>query len=373
MTRLFPFNPSSAQALPALVTMQIGPHAVRFTTAGYNVIIETGSAGVLYQPWPGADVSGLQYPTDGTAANADIVMQAIPGSLIRPGMGARGLLDNWPITIELFDPGNLAAGTFIALAGTIGSVIENSHAMLTIAANGQLRLAAERSINEKYSLTGRETLGDDRCKIPTCCAQAISSYDIQRSRLYVPKLFNDGTSGLIRVIDCYGRVRTGTAGTVEDYANVIYECTTQGTTASTTPTYPTTPGDTVTDGSAVFTCRNGFTRYARGHAIDAYNIQLDAQPDSRASDATWYAFGNLFIRSGEYSGYPAMQISEWDPTNHIATLFLPVLADDVPANTQFEIVSGCDRTATMCDVRYDNIRNGRMEFLVPPPEALMGL
>lgn len=372
MTRLFPFDPSVAQALPALVTMQIGPNTVRLTTAGFNVIVENGSSGFLYEPWPGADLTGIQFPTDGNPANADLVLQAVPDSLITPGMGVSGLLDGWPITIELFDPGDLASGTFIVLSGTIGAVDETTNGLLTIAANGQLRLASERAINEKYSLTGRESLGDDRCKVPICCGQDISFYDIQRNREYVTKNFNDGTSGLLLVIDCYGRVRTGTAGTVEDYANVYYECTTSGTTDSVAPTYTTTPGDTITDGTAVFTCRNAWIRYCRGHALDSYNIKFDVTPpgDSRDTDITWYALGKLFVRSGNYSGYPAMQISEWDPTNNVATLYSPIIADSIPANTQFEIVPGCDKTYTMCFNRFDNIRYIRAEFLVPPPVSV---
>jgi hypothetical protein len=38
--------------------------------------------------------------------------------------------------------------------------------------------------------------------------------------------------------------------------NYVYELTTAGTTDSTEPTFPTNPGDTVTDNTAVWTCRD---------------------------------------------------------------------------------------------------------------------
>src|SRR3954467_8178830 len=119
MTRLFPFDTTVAQALPALITIDQGGVLLRVTTWGHNVTITTDSVDYLYAPWPGSDVTGLQYPSDGTPANADVVLMAMPNTAIQPGDGVRGMLDNWPITVELFDPGDLTAGTFVALAGTI--------------------------------------------------------------------------------------------------------------------------------------------------------------------------------------------------------------------------------------------------------------
>jgi hypothetical protein len=373
MVRQFPFDPTVAVALPALVTILQGDITIRFTTWGHTVIVEDGSTGVLYEPWPGSDITGIQVPSDGTPLNADVVLMAQLGSPIQPGDATRGMLDNWPISIELFDPGNLAAGTFLIMTGTIGSVEEDSLNKVTIAANGQLRLAAERAMNEKYSLTGRESLGDDRCKIPICLGQQIDFYDIARSSDYVPKTFNDGTTGLIKVTDCYGRVRTGVSGNVEDYANVYYECTTQGTTASVAPTYNPALGATTTDGSAVFTAKNSWGRYARGFAADPFNIVFTSLPDTRASDDTWYKLGGLFIRSGAYNAFPVMVINTWDHATLTVTLFLPIQPDLVPANTQFEIYPGCDLTYQMCQSRFANIANIRAEYLVPPPEAITGL
>ena len=88
------------------------------------------------------------------------------------------------------------------------------------------------------------------------------------------------------VSDVYGRARTGVGDEVEDYANLYYEATNEATTdATTAPSYPATIGGTVLDGTFTFIASDSWGRYARGQAVDSFNIQLDYLPDSRASDS----------------------------------------------------------------------------------------
>ncbi len=94
---------------------------------------------------------------------------------------------------------------------------------------------------------------------------------------------------------------------------------------------------------------------------------LESLPDARASDDTWYVDGGLFVRSGNLEGYK-LTIRAWDAGTLTLTLFLPIDPDDIPANTQFEIYPGCDRTRDMCFVRFNNIVNMRAETLVPPAD-----
>ena len=54
---------------------------------------------------------------------------------------------------------------------------------------------------------------------------------------------------------------TGNRDCYNVYEDRIYECTTAGTTASTPPTYSKTLGATTTDGTAVFTARQAWTRH----------------------------------------------------------------------------------------------------------------
>jgi len=361
--RTFPFNTDQAQGLALLVVLTRGYVTTRFTSHREPVVV----GGYTYAAAPGVNFSNFSFPGDGTPSNVDIKIMATTGGIITQGQATRGLFDQCPASIALFDPNDIAAGTYDILPGAyIGNVAIDDAGNTIFSINGPLRRTL-RETTEHYSLTGRETLGDDRCKIP------IRPADIGRGVAFVlPSI----ATGLMLVNDAYGRFRSAAASpdveAVEDYGNVYYECTVAGTTdASTAPAYPTTPGDTVVDGTVTFTCRNSWLRYARGQAIDAFTIEFAALPDARASDATWYQLGGIYICSGELKGTPVIPIRSWDPGTLRATLMSPVMPSDVPANTEMEVYVGCDLTRDMCHARFDNIINLRAETFVPPVDPMV--
>jgi len=364
--RAIPFS-RAPLGLPALITIQQGLITKRFTTEARSVTID----GVTFAPQPGCTISNVTFPSDASPATADVTVMALPGGLFEPGDGARGVLDGWPISIAIFDTGNPSAGTFELMPGaTIGSVDEDTNGLITIGANGQLTKATG-PLTEHYSLTCRADLGDDRCKVPILGNPDISFFDIVRGETFVRP---DIDTGLLAVADAYGRVRTGTAGTVEDYANVYFENTVPGDTDPTTaPSYDPTPGNLTVDGTATFIARNSWLRYARGQATGPHTIVLTGLPDARASDPSWYVLGGLYVRSGVLSGFPVIPIRAWDPASFTVTTFLPVSVTDIPADTQFEIYPGCDLTRDMCQARFANIVNGRFETFVPPPDLSASL
>jgi hypothetical protein len=374
--RAIPFGPGAPSGLPALITINKGLTTLNFHTARADTdfVID----GTTYKAAPGADLTGLECPSDGAAANADVTIIAEYGGILSPGDAARGVIDEWPITIELFDPANINAARYLVLDGTIvGSVDEDANGLVTIAANGLLRQAQEQPLCEHYSLVGREDLGDDRCKVPILLHQTQTFYDILRSTDYVRPDFEAGILtefGLAHVTDAYGRVRIGTGGTIDDYSNVYFECQTAGTTGPDEPSWPTTPGNTVNDGSVVWICRNAWFRHGRAQALDAYTIQLSSFSDSRATaDPSWFTDGGIFFRSGNLNGFRKFPIKSWDPGTSQLTLFLPVTPTDVPAGTQCEVHPGCDRTRGQCFTRFNNIINLRAETFVPPPDMIFSL
>lgn len=356
--RALPFSATQNLALPYLVTIQTGLSAIRFTTHYADITVN----GDLYSPCPGADVSNIQSTGDGAPSTCDVTVMAVTGGTFEPGDGTSGSLDGWPISIKFFDLGDTDAGTFdIIPHATIGNVQEDTRGLITLSVNGPMN-RLNGPLTEHYSLTGREELGDDRCKIPIIPA------DVERSTAYVT--LDQPAPGLQRVNDAYVRVRTGVAGTPEDYENVYYECTTAGTTDTTEPTYDPTIGNTTTDGTAVFTARNSWLRYARGVRTGDFTIQLTALPDPRASDSTWFVLGGIYVRSGPLEGFPVIPIRSWEPSTLTVTTFLPIGANDIPADTQLEIFVGCDLTREQCQSRFNNIANLRAETFVPPTNFL---
>lgn len=349
--RSLSFDPNSPVELPALITIQRGTVTLRWNTSDRDVTID----GETWTAEGGALVTSLDCNSDGTENNADITIHTRAGGPVEPGDGARGLLDGWPISVKLFDPSDTTTATEMMPGAIVGSVQEDANGIATIAASGQL-IKASVELTEHYSLTGREDLGDDRCKIPILPA------DIGRGVAFVRP---DIATGLLHVNDAYGRMLT--AGS---YGNVYYECTAPGTTdATTAPTYDPTIGNSTVDGGVTFIARNAWTRSATGEATSAFEIVLDALPDPRALDPTWYALGALYVRSGALEDYPKFPIREWNPATLTVTLFLPVAVADIPADTALEIAPGCDNTREMCFSRFNNIVNLRAETFVPPPRA----
>lgn len=343
---------SASEQIPALITITRGLTTLRFNTSSADVTIGSES-------WPaaaGAVVSSFSFGSDGTESNADIRIMAQSGGPIESGDAVRGVLDGWPISIKFFDPAD-PEGTAVEMVpgSTIGSVAEDGNGMVTIAANGPL-VNANGYVTEHYALAGREDLGDDRCKVPILPA------DIGRGVTFQTA----STLPLTHVDDAYGRIGTGSPA---NYHNVYYECTTAGVTDGTTaPTYDATIGNTTIDGTASFIARNAWTRSATGQATGTFVVTLDALPDPRATDATWYVLGALYVRSGPLADYPKIPIRAWDPATFEVTLFLPVTETDIPAGTSLEIAVGCDLTRDMCFSRFNNIVNLRAETFVPPPD-----
>lgn len=179
--RLISFSDASVE-VPALITIQRGLTTLRWNTSGVDVTIGSDT----WPAAPGARVTSIECRSDGTENNADVLIMAETGGPVEPGDGARGLLDGWPISVKLFDPAD-PAGTAreIVSGATIGSVAEDANGLVTIAASGQL-IKAGVYLTEHYSLSGREDLGDARCKIDltaddwtnSVTGQAIGTYTV---------------------------------------------------------------------------------------------------------------------------------------------------------------------------------------------------
>ena len=161
--RSIPFSTAQfdLESIHALIAIQLGTTTLRFTS--YHSTLTVG--GDDYIAAPGALVTNLQFPSDGTPATADVVIMATTGGVIAPGDATRGRLDNWPITISIVDVNNLSDGAFDMIpSAVIGNVTEDTRGMVRLSVNGPLSTTA-KVVTEHFALTCRADLYDDRCKV----------------------------------------------------------------------------------------------------------------------------------------------------------------------------------------------------------------
>ncbi len=149
---------SMAAEMPALITIVRGATTLRWNTSSSDVTI----GGDTWVAAAGATISSFAYGSDGTENDGDVTIQTAVGGLVEPGDGLRGILDNWPISVKLFDSADPAGTASEIMPGSIvGSVAEDTNGLATIKVSGQL-VKAGIYVTEHYSLTGREDMFDTR-------------------------------------------------------------------------------------------------------------------------------------------------------------------------------------------------------------------
>jgi hypothetical protein len=162
------------------------------------------------------------------------------------------------------------------------------------------------------------------------------------------------------------RVSSDDTDDPETFENVYFECTTAGTShASIQPTYDFTVGNITTDGAAVFTCRNAWTRYAKvASVVSEFNFTLDRDPDPRALVDGWFNQGGFRMHDG-YSAGRSFQIGNWTASTRIITTYKPLGAANnstlISAGDALEIWRGCDFTIATCAGVFANSEQFRGE------------
>ena len=194
-----------------------------------------------------------------------------------------------------------------------------------------------RNIVELYGPECRADLGDARCKIP------IRPPPVQRSTSYALGVF----------------VNAGVT-------NRIHECTTAGTTDVSAPTYDPDVGDTTTDGTAVFTTRQAWTRSATVSSVvdrSIFGISVDEDRDVTG----WFSGGLVEFLTGNNSGF-RMEVKSWAKTGSdagLVVLYLPV-PFSISVSDTLLIHPGCfKRLLDDCRDKFDNVPNFRGEPYLP--------
>ena len=135
-------------------------------------------------------------------------------------------------------------------------------------------------------------------------------------------------------------------------SNVIYMCTVEGTSSSSTPIFTTARASITVDGSASWTSMGAITG---GNAVPAQQS---------------YPLGYVLGVTGQNTGFKrAIKIQTLSSGSLVQMQLLQPLPFPVAAGDTFRLVSGCDKTLKTCEFVYLNqIHFGGMP-LVPNPEV----
>lgn len=325
---------------------------IRLTELDMDLTVD----GQVYESAYGYERSALTSTASLDADDVDLEGILNSGFIDREDVVA-GLYNSADLTISLVNYLAPEDGTMILHRGKLGEVI------ITPTGQFQAELASlsallQQEILEKASPTCRAQLGDSRCTVPINPAARAND-----------EIYSVGD---------FIRVATSGGTGQEVYENLIYECTTAGTSASSAPTYNNTAGSTTTDGTAVFTAREAWTRHGVVASVTDNRRFAVTITESRAVD-DWFNGGLITFESGNNVGR-SYEVKDWSNSTSGVTLFLK--ADKtVQIGDQFYMVPGCDKTREHCRFKFDlsgttnfsdgNVINFRGEPDLPGRDAVL--
>jgi len=154
----------------------------------------------------------------------------------------------------------------------------------------------------------------------------------------------------------------------EIYENRIYECTSAGTTGFGIPVYDTTVSNTTSDGSAVFTAVEAWTRDADVATVTDKRVFTINVVEPLAVD-DWFTYGVISFLTGDNRGL-SIEIKDWvNATSEISLFLLAPFA--IQVGDKLKLYPGCDKRKSTCITKFDNIINFRGEPYVPGQDAYL--
>lgn len=349
---------------------------MRTIPAGLQAILD-GNAASLASLWTITRTDGqVVRLTDAdvdVAVGFDVYLSAagitpssleVAGSLAVPNAEFRALIDSTAIDAEelrlgffdyalvevrVVDRTDTGAGTALLLSGRLGEVRLSEGRF-----SAELRGAADglrTRIVQAYSPTCRADLGDARCRIPLLPAE------VQRT---APYELGDFVRAV--VFPAFADSRK--------YGNLIFRCTAAGITDSVAPTYPTTAGLSVTDGTCDFLAVEAWTRSGTVAIVDDEVTFRTSDIDGYSSG--WFSLGALRFETGSNAGL-VFEIKRYEVAGLVYKRWIlfqrPPYA--IQAGDRFYVVPGCDKRAVTCRVKFDNLVNFRGEPFVPGSDYLL--
>lgn len=284
--------------------------------------------------------------------NLDVQGYLAAGQILRADVEA-GLWNRAEVLIFAVNYESTADGPLKLRRGWFGEITATPRGAFKVELRG-LQQALSQRIVELTSPICRADLGDTRCKVPID-----------------PDLRANSTA---YALGDYVKVATAgsPSGTYADYEDTIYECTTAGTSDSSAPTFDTTPGNTTSDGTVVWTAREAWTRTATVASVtDRLNFTISVT-ESRAVD-DWFNYGSV-IWEASVSDNPVgtvREVKDWTQSGSAVELFaaapfLPSVGDEL------RIYRGCDGLRATCKDVFDNVANMRAEPDLTGNDYLLG-
>lgn len=266
-----------------------------------------------------------------------------------------GLYDGATLLIELVNYEAPGDGAVVLRLGTLGEVIVARDRYSAQLASLVSKFSQE--IVEKYSATCRAELGDSRCKIPLLPAsrQSSTAYSVGE----------------------FVRVATTTGTGDQVYENRIYECMTAGTSASSAPTFDTSPGATTTDGTVVWAAREAWVRSAVVASVSNQRVFTVTVTESRAAD-DWFNLGTVVFQSGLNTD-GVHEVKDWQQSGSQVSLFLPA-KKLIQVGDVVSLRPGCDKLRETCRDKFaftstnfttGNVLNFRGEPDLPGQDAVL--
>jgi hypothetical protein len=274
-----------------------------------------------------------------------------------------GVFDSAEVYIFIVNWADLTQGVMKMRRGRLGEVVMTEQGVFKTELRGLTQYLSQR-IGEVYTPECRADLGDTRCKVP------VKVSAVARETAYT--------------LGDFVAVATATSAEGQaQYENRIYECMTAGTTAATSaaPTYSTTVGTSTTDGTAVFTAREAWTRHGVVDTVtDRKTFTLTSAFDDSRDIDDWFNHGALMFESGANDGR-LVEIRDWVQSTRTITLFFeaPFV---VTAGTRVWLYPGCDKRSATCSGKFyitdstdfpsgkGNIENYRGEPFLPGQDVL---
>jgi len=306
--------------------------------------------GVTYRASPGMRTSAIAGKADMSVQNSEADLLLDDDAITQEDLRA-GLWDFAAYRVFFVNWADLAQGDIRRTRGRLGEVVLDDTGLARTELRG-LTQAMQQTIGELTSAECREDLGGPRCKIPLR-----------------PALIARGT---VYALGQFVRVATQPtfAGSDAEEGR-IYECTTEGTTAATAPTFSTTPGNITVDGSVTWTARPAWT-YALTveSAPDAETVIVEDYAGVGDFADGWFDGGVMTVETGLNAGI-SREVVGWVQSTREMQLFLPLRYPLLPGDI-LRASPGCDKRLATCHGKFANRLNFRGEPFLTGADAMIG-